>query len=280
MTTTDDESGRPVIALMGEFSAGKSTLANMLLGEGHSQVKVTATQMPPVWFSYGTDEAYLVDVNGDRHPFDPEQEVDVASTRHIRVFAETEILDVVDIIDMPGNSDPNMSADVWRRAIHHADGVIWCSHANQAWRQSEAAVWEELPEELYQNSILLLTRFDKILGENNRVRVLRRVKSEAADLFRDVLPIALLDAMNAGDDHDMWVESGAEAFIATLLEIVLGDNGLAQKKAKAAAAEPAEGDLGDAPEADTSAGPVLPRRVARASGERRDRPEREERSGL
>jgi len=278
MTTYDDESGRPVIALMGEFSAGKSTLANMLLGEGHSQVKVTATQMPPVWFSFGTDDPYMVDLDGNRHPFDPEQEVDVANTLHIRVFAETEILDVVDIIDMPGNSDPNMSADVWRRAIHHADGVIWCSHANQAWRQSEAAVWEELPETLYPNSILLLTRFDKILGDNNRQRVLRRVKAEAGDLFRDVLPIALLDAMNAGDDHHMWVSSGAEAFIATLLDIVLGDGGLAHQKATAEEPDPVGAD-DPAPDADPSAGPVLPRRVVRSDGERRERPEREDRSG-
>ena len=274
----DHESGRPVIALMGEFSAGKSTLANMLLGEGRSQVKVTATQMPPVWFSYGTDDPYLVDLDGTHHPFDPDQPVDVANTRHIRIFAETEILDVIDFVDMPGNSDPNMSADVWRRAIHHADGVIWCSHANQAWRQSEAAVWEELPEDLYPNSILLLTRFDKILGDNNRQRVLRRVKAEAADLFRDVLPIALLDAMEAGDDHDMWVNSGAEAFIATLLDIVLGDNGLAKAKAEASEGAADEEDA-SAPDVDPAAGPVLPRRVRRNDGERRERPEREDRSG-
>ena len=44
---------KPRIALMGEFSAGKSTLANMLVGAQHLPVQVTATQLPPVWISQG-----------------------------------------------------------------------------------------------------------------------------------------------------------------------------------------------------------------------------------
>ena len=54
---------------------------------------------------------------------------------------DTEILNLCDIVDMPGISDPNMDADVWRNMLHLADSIIWCTPATQAWRQSEAAVW-------------------------------------------------------------------------------------------------------------------------------------------
>mgnify|MGYP001824683180 FL=1 len=101
-----------------------------------------------------------------------------------------------------------------------ADAVIWCSHATQAWRQSEAATWNYLPESLTQNGLLLLTRFDKLLTEQDRQRVLARVRAETDGLFRGIFPISLLAASEAGDDREAWEQSGAEIFLQTLLEMV------------------------------------------------------------
>ena len=229
---------RPIIALMGEFSAGKSTLANLLLGEGRSPVKVTATQMPLIWYTKGEGDPVVVGTDGSETEVarDEIEGVDVASTAHILIRSGAEILDILDLIDMPGNSDPNMSAEVWQRSIHHADAVIWCTHANQAWRQSEAAVWEELPDTLYGRSILLLTRFDKILGDKNRHRVLRRVQSETRDLFRHVLPISLVEALAATNQPEKWAACGAEAFSDALLDIVMNETPLPAEPAPSEAA--------------------------------------------
>jgi GTPase Era involved in 16S rRNA processing len=243
--------GKPVFALMGEFSAGKSTLANLLIGSCVSPVKVTATELPPVWFRHGTGNPVVVDLDGNetRIAMEDLSTVPVATTAFVRVYVEAELLEIIDLIDMPGNSDPNMSADVWRRALHHANGVIWCSHATQAWRQSEAAVWEELPETLHPTSILLLTRFDKIKGEVDRARVLRRVRAEADGLFRAILPISLLNA-SAAENREEWEASGAEAFLQVLLDLAMG-----------AAAQPE-------PEPVAATGGVMPRRVAVPERER------------
>ncbi len=265
--------GKPVIALMGEFSAGKSTLANLLIGVGVSPVKVTATQLPPVWFTYGSGDPVVVDLEGNETEIDIEdlEDVDVENTEYVRIYAESEILGIMDIMDMPGNSDPNMSADVWARAVHYATGVIWCTHSNQAWRQSEAAVWEEMPVELYANSILLLTRFDKITGERDRKRLLHRVASETEGLFRAILPIALLDAQNAGDDREKWQASGAEDFVQNLLDVVMDPAPVSHEAYAADTAAPGAGEVEpeSAPEA---SGSVIPRRVQRQSPEERARP--------
>ncbi len=270
MLADNNKTKRPVMALMGEFSAGKSTLANMLLGEGRSPVKVTATQLPPVWFSLGDGDAYAVDLQGEHTPvtMDDLETVSVADTSHIRIFLQSEILEIMDIIDMPGNSDPNMSPEVWQRALHHADGVIWCTHATQAWRQSEAAVWDDLPPELQENSLLLLTRFDKILNDSDRARVLRRVNAETDGLFRGVYPVSLTQAMNAGDDFDAWKASGAEEFTQALLEIALGAG---------TEAESANEPIPLHPNAPAPSEPaVMPRRVAVQSDEvTTNRPDRD-----
>lgn len=218
----DAKPRKPVLALMGEFSAGKSTLTNLLIGSAALPVNVTATQLPPVWISKGDESPYRVALDGQEFDIDLErlEEVAVVDTSHIRIFHDAEILDLCDIIDMPGISDPNMDAEVWRRVIHHADAVVWCTHATQAWRQSEAAVWAMLPPSLHPRSFLLLTRMDKILSERDRGRVMKRVDRETRGLFRALFPISLTRAIAAAGDPEKWESSGAGPFRAALVNLL------------------------------------------------------------
>jgi len=123
-------------------------------------------------------------------------------------------------LDMPGISDPNMSPQVWQRMIARAEGVLWCSHATQAWRQSEAAVWSSLPDTLHSNSLLLLTRIDKITNEKDREKIIRRVRVEVGDQFRACLPISLLQAANEQNDYDAWLRTGAGDFAGYFKQIL------------------------------------------------------------
>ena len=273
---------KPVIGLMGEFSAGKSTLTNLLVGARSLPVQVTATQLPPVWLSHGSDAPVRIDLEGVEHPVNLEDagHIDLDATQHIRVHKDADILELCDLIDMPGISDPNMAAEVWQRALEHTDMIIWCSHATQAWRQSEAAVWELIPDEIKARSILLLTRFDKITKEKDRQRVVRRVAREADGLFAHILPISLLDALNAGDDRQKWEASGAQDFVAALIDAIQSHaNGAATAPKTARPAEIAAGDAEnviplDSASAEIGAGTIQPRRVRRAQAGTTERPAR------
>jgi Dynamin family len=213
---------KPRIAIMGEFSSGKSTLCNVLMGSGPLLEKVTATQLPPVWLSYGPDDAYTMGLDGHAYDLDLAELEDVSleTTEHVRVFMKSDILRYCDLIDMPGISDPSMSSEVWERMAHLADGVLWCTHATQAWRQSEAGVWSNFPQEMRRNSLLLVTRFDKIVGEKDRAKVVKRVTQEVDGLFAEVFPVSLLQAMKAGEDEEKWIDSGVDAFTKALFDII------------------------------------------------------------
>lgn len=277
---------KPRIALMGEFSAGKSTLSNLLLGSRPLPERVTATRLSPVWMAQGTDAPYRVETDGGLEliSLDKLEGIPVEETRVIRLFFESDILEVCDLIDFPGISDPNMSGDVVERMLEEIDAVLWCTHATQAWRQSESAMWAKFPEAVKARSSLLITRFDKLTTEKDQSRVLRRVMKETEGQFGGTFPISLTRALAAGDDYKQWESSGAAAFTEHLITSVQEltqtvanmDQTLyvANPPVVAADAEPLvlENPI---VEADPNAPRVLPRRVQSADATPRARPVRD-----
>ncbi len=214
---------KPVFALMGEFSAGKSTLMNFLLRTQALPTQVTATQLPPVWFSWGKRSAYIKRHDGSTQniTLDELETVGVNDAQFIRIFLEADILEAVDLIDTPGISDPKISTDVWQRAVGQANGVLWCTHSTQAWRETERATWVSLPERLQHKSLLLITRADA-LGAKDRQKVLRRVNREAGHLFNRTILFSARDAIMARDktgDAELWARSGGGKMVDSFLEI-------------------------------------------------------------
>lgn len=214
---------KPVFALMGEFSAGKSTLMNFLLRTQALPTQVTATQLPPVWFSWGKRSAYIKRHDGSTQDItlDELESVGVNDAQFIRIYLEADILEAVDLIDTPGISDPKISTDVWQRAVGQANGVLWCTHSTQAWRETERATWVSLPERLQHKSLLLITRADA-LGAKDRQKVLRRVNREAGHLFNRTILFSARDAIMARDktgDAELWARSGGGKMVDSFLEI-------------------------------------------------------------
>ena len=259
---------KPRIALMGEFSAGKSTLSNLLMGVRPLPEKVTATRLSPVWITFGTEAPYRVDVDGTVEEIEIAnlEQVPVEETRYVHLSIEADILGVCDLIDFPGISDPNMSSEVWERMLPEVDAVIWCTHANQAWRQSEAAVWEQMPQSVRENSILLITRYDKLTTERDRLRVFKRVTRETRGMFGGTFPISLLQAIRAGEDYELWDASGAGPFTEHLIDMI---ERLTELTSRSERPLYTYKETEDVPAAVVA--PVIPRRVQRQT-ERQERP--------
>ncbi|MEM6609803.1 MAG: hypothetical protein AAF689_14640 [Pseudomonadota bacterium] len=272
--TDATEKHRPRVALLGEFSAGKSTLVNVLMKEARSPVRVTATHLPPIWYCYGTGPAMHIARDGTETAL-PGNDLSAApleDTRAVRVEVAADILKSCDLLDMPGSSDPNMTPDIWDALLPMSQAVIWCTPATQAWRQSEAAIWEETPETLHAHAILLLTRFDKIRMSDDRKRLLSRVRRETKGLFRGVYPVSLLQALSGEDDAEAWSDSGMDAVLEALVGILEELNGAPKRDLANVVPLPGTSASGVATRAAASAteertGPVvMPRRVTRAGG--------------
>jgi hypothetical protein len=262
---------------MGEFSAGKSTLTNILLDSAPLPMRVTATRLPPVEITHGAPAAFAVGMDGTRRPLEMDklEEVSLDDTLLIQIRMEADALQLCDIVDMPGISDPSMPKEIWNGVIEANDRVIWCTHATQAWRQSEAAIWEDLRGQTSGENLLLITQFDKLRSERDQDRVLKRLRHETDGLFEAVYPVSLLQALKAGDDYAAWEKSGAAAVSEHIIRILMDAQG-----APAPAPEDASGvtanDIRDTAAlrahaeeqriARENAVPVRPRRIATPGG--------------
>jgi GTPase SAR1 family protein len=215
---------KPKVAILGEFSSGKSTLANVLLERVSSPVRVTATQVPPIWYTHGHGDPIVVDSEGQETVIglDEVASVPVEGTQFVRVYIEAPILERLDVIDMPGSSDPNMSPDIWNAVLPQADAVIWCTPATQAWRQSEAAIWEEIDPDVQERSVLLVTRIDKVLSDTDRARLMKRMRRETTGTFRDIFAVDLMSATRDIEAGTADAGAGSEAVQAAVETLLKG----------------------------------------------------------
>ncbi|SEL75305.1 hypothetical protein SAMN05444413_11555 [Roseivivax marinus] len=257
---------RPRLLIAGEFSAGKTRLINGLLGGAVLPSNVTATHLPPVWLVGGGSARMAVDLSGEARAIEALDGIDVAATHHCVLSHHADCLARLDLIDTPGSSDPNMTAESWERMLPLADAVVWCTNATQAWRQSEKAVWQDMPEALRANATLLVTHADRLPDRRAADRVLRRVQREAGPFFAHILLASLIEPEDLAriGDHLGRLAEGLDAL-----------PGRADKLTAELAAQPVARPHG------SEAAPVAPpRRVAPAETARPTRPMRPGRSNV
>jgi len=219
------------IAVAGEFSAGKSTLVNILIGEDFAETGVMATDMPPVVFRHGDDSA-LSGGWWDQPDRRPSKEGDVEvlvneKVDFITVDFPAAILNRVEIVDVPGLNSPTRDEAELIRAISWADAVIWCTNAVNSWRESERHTWSQLPAPLRANSILVVTHVDLPSIAKSVGRVASRMNKEAGKLFKGIVLLAAPKAVAAAPggqivDPAAWEESGGKALLEGIAEVVAG----------------------------------------------------------
>lgn len=219
-------SQRPTLAMMGEFSSGKSELLNCLLARRLLPTRVTATDLPAIWITQGTTEAIRgLGFDGRLVPLTTDDLAEGKAMQYlcIRVETSAEILQRVDLIDTPGISDPRMTTEIVEEVARHVDFVIWCSPMNQAWRQSERAFWKSMPKSAKSGSILALTRADLMSDPRDIEKVVRRCIAESSGDFAAVLPVAaplvaLAKAAASGDERTALLQASGLPVFADQLD--------------------------------------------------------------
>ncbi len=203
----------PVIAVLGEFRTGKSSLVSLLL-KNSPQIapltKLSSLHHAPVLFRYGQQEA-AYGVGGDGLPFALRRGQALSrgqSLRFIEAHLPLDCLHHYEILDVPGMADPARDGNqLLSTAAQCANLVVWCTVATQAWKGSEQHLWLSMPRRLQAVSVLAATNKDSLRQEADGGKVLARLRREAAPYFGNVVlvsPVAAQEACKTEPDDPLW----------------------------------------------------------------------------
>ncbi|MDX2022436.1 MAG: dynamin family protein [Deltaproteobacteria bacterium] len=163
-----------VVALLGEFNAGKSTLVNQLVGESLAPVGVKPTTATLNTFRHGIGGAHVLYRGATgrktRHlttaqvqPFlSTLSDEDAANIDVVEIFLPEPHLQHFEWVDTPGLNAPREAHErLTKRFMSSADLVIWVLSAQQAAKASEVAVLSELFE-AHTPVLALLNKIDQV----------------------------------------------------------------------------------------------------------------------
>ena len=218
---------RPLlVAVMGEFNAGKSSLVNALAGDAVAPVGVTPTTATINVLRYGAPGGRVSYHDGTTRELGAASvgpflaglgDREAATIRQVEVFAPLEGLRRVEIVDTPGlNSLRPEHERVAREFLVEADALVWVFAAGQAAKASEREALQ-LARGAGKHVLGVVNKIDRA-APDEVAGVLRHVETTLGDLIEGAVPLsaqAALVARRAGDEAGQ-AQSGLAALEARL----------------------------------------------------------------
>ena len=175
---------RPLrVVILGEYNSGKTSVADLLIGDGLLPTSVVSNTQVPVLITHAEKPAlYGVDKDDTLIRIDSDDDdvlIDIPY-RAIQVALPLERLKGYQILDTPSMVGPETF-------VADADIVIWCTVATRAWTETERSTWSALPQRCRRNALLVVTHKHALNGEEEAGHVTERLRSLTDGLFRDVV---------------------------------------------------------------------------------------------
>jgi hypothetical protein len=208
---------RPLrLAVTGEFNAGKSSLANVLIGGAILPALAVSNTRYPTLIGEAPAPILTATMPDGREISHLESDLsDWHDASRLHVGLPNLPIAGLEILDLPGSSDRLLRGIKHNVIKHHADAIIWCTISTQAWKESERAAWQSLPPRIRDRSLLVAASRDLLRDEKDRKRVATRLAAIGGD-FKGIVMISSRQAAKARDergrivDADAWKASGAE----------------------------------------------------------------------
>ncbi len=215
---------RPLlVAVMGEFNAGKSSFVNALCGADVAPTGVTPTTATINVLRYGErPETRVIRHDGGteevRHGDAPSflaglRDEDARAIRAVDIFLPVEALRRVEIVDTPGlNAIRPEHERVAREFLRDADAIVWVFAAGQAAKATEREALA-VARAAGKRVIGVVNKID-LAAPGELKAVIRHVEKTLGDLVDSIVPFsatAAAEARKAGR-----ADPGLEALTATL----------------------------------------------------------------
>ncbi|TLD87011.1 dynamin family protein [Helicobacter sp. MIT 05-5294] len=216
------------IAVIGQFSSGKSTFLNALLGQDILPTGITPITSKVCKICYGED--YILEIlykDGRKvlqnvdflHKLSRENSQNI---HHFCLYAPILSLKEINFLDTPGfNSQNSDDTHTTMKILEDVDGIIWLTLIDNAGKNSEKALLKEFITHFAQKSLCVLNQKDRLKDEKEVQTSLEYAKVAFEGIFSAVIPISAKLALNAR------LNTPQKLLETKLLEFAQGIQGLA-----------------------------------------------------
>ena len=160
------------VAVIGQFSSGKSTFLNALLGVAILPSGITPVTAKVCELAFGDELALEVHYKNGlvlHRPVGYLAEVDSMENEkiaHYRLLAPLPLLKEVSFIDTPGfNSQNESDTDTTNNLLAKVDGIIWLSLIDNVGKSSEKEVLQKHLQRYANKSLCVLNQKDRLKND-------------------------------------------------------------------------------------------------------------------
>ncbi|MCA9652358.1 MAG: dynamin family protein [Myxococcales bacterium] len=196
---------RPLtIAIMGEFSAGKSTFVNALLGQAVAPMGVLPTTCTINVFRRGTKGGATVHYRDGRISMIEPEEVEsflhglddaaAARIRHVEIERTGGRMGEALVVDTPGlNALDAFHEQVAREFLDEADAVVWLFSATRSGAATEAGMLKSLRAGGRQ-VLGVLNKVDT-LDDDEKTELAEYLRTQLGEVLVEVVPLCAREAL-------------------------------------------------------------------------------------
>jgi GTPase SAR1 family protein len=200
------------VAVVGQFSSGKSTFLNALISKNILPTGITPVTSKVNYINYGSEYKLKITFKSGAEEFAPLETIEeftdqrkheLKSVKYLTIYAPIEMLKDITFVDTPGlNSLSDDDTSVTKKVLKDVGGIIWLTLIDNAGKQSEEEVLKEYMQQFKNKSLCVLNQKDRF-DENQIEATTNYVKNSFSDYFADVIPISAKLALESREQHKM-----------------------------------------------------------------------------
>lgn len=201
---TDDIDKPMRIAIIGQFSSGKSTFLNALLGKEILPSGITPVTAKVCEITYGEEIALEVlykngkSINKPITYLNEVDEMENAKIAYYRLSVPLALLQKVNFLDTPGfNSQNESDTNTTNSILEEVDGIIWLTLIDNVGKNSEKEILQTHIKRYANKSLCVLNQKDRCKNQEEIDTSLNYAKKAFEGFFEDIIAISAKQAIDA-----------------------------------------------------------------------------------
>ncbi|MDD3324346.1 MAG: dynamin family protein [Sulfurospirillaceae bacterium] len=215
------------VAIVGQFSSGKSTFLNALLAQKILPTGITPVTSKVNYIRYADEIKIRIRYKDGRDEYRDissinrftDQRGEVEDIAYLTLYAPLEMLKDIVFVDTPGlNSQVQTDTQTTKTVLQEVDGIIWLSLMDNAGKLSEVEALKDYLGAYQNKSLCVLNQKDRFTDEQIE-SAMHYVKGALGEFFSDIVAISASQALESRSHDKMQLaKSQTKSFLKQLEE--------------------------------------------------------------